>query len=142
MTKTEDNRVKQIAIGVGILLVLMLAICGALLGWGYLPGILGEWVGLMIGVATTPFLMEATFVVLGLVIVVLINHWRRKRDGDELVFLEQLEGDDLPATCPSMRNGRSIAKNRWPEKRRRFSNKRKARWPSAMWNRPLNSSGK
>ena len=100
MTKTEDNRVKQIAIGVGFLMLLMLVICGALLGWGYLPGLLGEWVGLMVGVVTTPFLMEASFVIMGLMVVVLINHWRRKRDGDELVFLEQLEGDEGSGALP------------------------------------------
>ena len=59
ITQTDDeNRGKQIAVGAGILGVLMLLVCSALIGWRYLPGILGEWIGTMVGVMTTPFLLE------------------------------------------------------------------------------------
>lgn len=92
MTQTDDNRTKQIAIAAGILGTLALAVCGALIGWRYLPGILGEWIGTMVGVMTTPFLLEGSFVVIGLTLVVAINHWRQKRAGDELVYLEQVDG--------------------------------------------------
>ncbi len=96
----EENRVKQIAVGVGILLLLTLLVCGSLLGWGYLPGLLGEWIGTMIGVMTTPFFLEGSFIVIGLMIVVTLNHWRQKRDGDEMVYLEQVDGPDVPAGLP------------------------------------------
>ncbi len=101
MTETnDDNRVRQIAVGAGILGILTLLVCGGLLGWGYLPGFLGQWVGTMVGVVTTPFIMEATFVILGLMIVVGINHWRRKREGDDFVYLEQVEGAEEAGVLP------------------------------------------
>lgn len=86
----------QIAIGCGIVAILAVTVCAVLLGWGHLPGLLGQWVGTMIGAMTSPFLMEASFFVIGLCIVVLLNHWRRKRAGDEFVYLEQVEPKDLP----------------------------------------------
>jgi hypothetical protein len=54
----------------------------------------------MIGAMTSPFLMEASFLVIGLCIVVLLNHWRRKRDGDDFVYLEQVEAAELAAGIP------------------------------------------
>ena len=101
MTRADDdNRGRQLAVGVGILVFLTIAVCGVLIGWRYLPGLLGEWIGTMIGVMTTPFFLEASFVVIFLTVVVAINSWRRKRDGDELVYLEQVDGPDLPPGMP------------------------------------------
>lgn len=101
MTRTDDdNRVRQIAVGVAILVVLTLLVCGALIGWRYLPGLLGEWIGMMIGVMTTPFFLETSFVIIGLMVVFALNHWREKRDGDEFVYLEQVDGPDVPAGMP------------------------------------------
>ena len=101
MTRADDdNRVKQIAVGAGVLLVVTLLVCGSLVGWRYLPGLLGEWVGMMVGVMTTPFFLEASFVCIGLTVVVAINHWRQKRAGDELVYLERIEGPDVPQGLP------------------------------------------
>lgn len=84
----------------GILGLLTLTVCGALIGWRFLPGLLGEWIGMMIGVMTTPFFLEASFVLIGLTLVMAINHWRQKRDGDELVYLERIEGPDVPPELP------------------------------------------
>jgi hypothetical protein len=95
-----DRRMLQIAIGCGIVALLAVTVCAALLGWGYLPGALGEWVGTMIGAMTSPFLMETSFLVSGLCIVVLLNHWRRKRDGDDFVHLEQVEQGEVPDGVP------------------------------------------
>jgi len=80
--------------------LLAVTVCAVLLGWGHLPGLLGQWVGTMIGAMTSPFLMEASFFVIGLCIVVLLNHWRRKRDGDDFVYLEQVEPRDLTGDVP------------------------------------------
>ena len=91
MTRPLDVRTRSILAGAGILLALTVLICGLLLGWRYVPGVLGEWLGFVIGVITTPFFMEAGFALLGLSLVVLLNHWRQKRSGDELVYLEQVE---------------------------------------------------
>lgn len=101
MTRTDDdNRVKQVAVGVGILAVLALIVCGSLVGWRYLPGLFGEWIGMMAGVMTTPFFLETSFVIIGLTVVLAINHWRQKRAGDEFMYLEQIEGADVPAGLP------------------------------------------
>lgn len=101
MTRIEDeNRIKQIAIGAGLLMLLAVLVCGALIGWRYLPGLLGEWIGTMIGVMTTPFFLETSFVIIGLTVVIAINHWRQTRDGDELVYLEQIEGAEVPKGMP------------------------------------------
>jgi hypothetical protein len=101
MTQTsEENRGKQIAVGVGILLVLTVLVCGSLLGWRYLPGLLGEWIGMMIGVMTTPFFLETSFVIIGLSVVFVLNHLNQKRAGSDFVYLEQVEESDLPAGLP------------------------------------------
>ena len=96
----EESRFRQVAMGAGLLMLLTLLICGLLAGWGHLPGVLGEWIGMMVGLATTPFLLEATFLILGLVIVLAINGWRRRRDGDDLVYLEQVDGADVEGGLP------------------------------------------
>lgn len=100
MARLKDERVKQVAIGVGILVVLTVVVTGLLMGWRLLPGLLGEWLGTMIGILTTPFFMEASFAILGLVIVISLNHWRQHKDGDDFVYLEQVTGPDAPADLP------------------------------------------
>ncbi len=100
MERADDERVKQVAIGAGIIIVLTVVVTGLLVGWRLLPGLLGEWVGTMIGIMTTPFFMEASFAILGLVIVIWLNHWRMHKDGDEFVYLEQVAGPDVPADLP------------------------------------------
>lgn len=97
MATTDEDRRRQIAAGTGILLLITVLVCGVLIGWRHLPGILGEWLGTMIGVVTTPFFLELSFVVLGITIVMMLNHWRQKREGDELVYLEQV---DEPGCLP------------------------------------------
>lgn len=86
----SQSRVRQIAAGVALLMGIMVVVCAVLLGWGYLPGFLGEWVGTMIGMATTPFILEASFIFLGFCIVFWLNHRHRVKEGDEWVCLEQM----------------------------------------------------
>lgn len=90
MVTAEQERKRQIAVGGIILLLIGLVVCGALIGWRHVPGILGEWLGVVIGVMTTPFFLELSFAIIGLSIVLMINHLRQKRVGDELVYLEQV----------------------------------------------------
>jgi hypothetical protein len=97
MKKPANERTIQIMVCAAILLALTLVVCGMLIGWRYLPGLLGEWTGFMVGIMTSPFFMEASFAVIGLTIVLAINHWRQKRAGDELMYLEQVED---PAGLP------------------------------------------
>lgn len=107
----QEHRGRQIAVGVGILLAVTGLVCGTLIGWRYLPGLMGEWIGTMVGVATTPFFLEGSFVVLGLTVVVAINHWRQKRDGDELVYLEPADESEPTAGVPdpSIAHGNATA---------------------------------
>jgi hypothetical protein len=100
MVRANDERVKQLVIGVGILVALTVAVPVTLMGWRLLPGLLGEWIGTMIGIMTTPFFMEASFAILGLVIVISVNHWRQRKAGDEFVYLEQVVGPDVPLDLP------------------------------------------
>lgn len=100
MERVHDERVKQVAIGAGILVVLMVSISGLLIGWPLLPGLLGEWIGTMVGVMSTPFFLEGSFICIGLLIVFCVNIWRRRRDGDEFVYLEQVSGPGLPKNLP------------------------------------------
>jgi hypothetical protein len=92
----EENRRKQIVGGISILVVLMVLVCGTIAGWRYLPGLLGEWIGMMIGVLTTPFFLEGSFLMLGLTIVLVLNIWRRNRDGDDFVDLVEMDEANLP----------------------------------------------
>ena len=95
----SDRRVSQVVIGATVLIALGLLVSTVLIGYHYLPGIWGEWIGSMVGIMTTPFFLEASFIVIGFTIVLMFNIYRRNKDGDELVYLEQVdgvEGSELP----------------------------------------------
>ena len=96
----NDERVRQVAIGVSILVMLTIVVTGTLLGWRLLPGLLGEWIGLMIGILTTPFFLEASFIIIGLIIVIALNHWRQQKEGEELVYLDQVTDPEVPPDLP------------------------------------------
>lgn len=100
MEQPHDERVKQVVIGAGILMLLSAGVAGTLLGWRLLPGVLGEWVGMVIGIMTTPFFLEASFAILGLVLVITLNQWRQHKEGDDFVYLEQVTGPELPHDLP------------------------------------------
>jgi hypothetical protein len=93
----QDERKQQVVSGLAVLagvagLILLIA-------YGrFLPGLGGEFFGRVLGIITTPFLMEASFCVLGFVLVMTINIWRQRRDGDELVYLDEVM--DAPADLP------------------------------------------
>lgn len=111
MSKNEEEQEpriferRQVMIGVGILGVFLLLVLALMLGWRKVPGVVGETLGIFAGIISTPFLLEFSFVVAGLLIVVGLNSWRRHREGDELVYLEEAEG--LPE-----RSGRVIYRER------------------------------
>jgi hypothetical protein len=92
-----DERPKQVLAGTAVIggvsaLLLLLAV------GRFLPGLGGEFFARILGIITTPFLMEITLFVLGIVLVMTLNHWRQRRDGDELVYLEELQSaSDEPA---------------------------------------------
>jgi hypothetical protein len=100
MTETEVSRKKQVMIAFAILATITAGALSLLLGWRFVPGLLGEWLGVIAGLISTPFFLEASFVVLGLLIVTGLNSWRRSKEGDEFVYLEQIKEPDLAADLP------------------------------------------
>lgn len=87
----EENRTRQI-FGAGLTMALLcVCIMGLILGWRFLPGLLGEWLGILAGIISTPVFLESSFFILGFSLVICINHWNRKRDGDEFVSLEDFD---------------------------------------------------
>lgn len=91
MPNAGDQRNRQIVWAAGILIGLGLVVCTTLLFGRKLPGLWGEWASTLIGVMTTPFLMEASFVLIGISIVALVNHVAALRSGDEWVSFESFE---------------------------------------------------
>ena len=83
-----ENRGRQLFTGAGILFVISLLVVTFLMGWRYVPGWVGESLGTLAGIMSTPFFMEASFFILGLVIVIGLNTWRRHRAGDEFVTID------------------------------------------------------
>lgn len=100
MVTKEENRKAQVVIAAVILTTITLCVATLLIGWHHVPGLLGEWLGMIAGLVSTPFFMEGTFVVLGIVIVYSLNLWRMKKDGDEFVYLEQVAGPEVPKDLP------------------------------------------
>jgi hypothetical protein len=96
----DDPRRTQLAVGLGVLGLLIALVPGFYIVWRLVPGVFGEWLGVIAGVISTPFLMEFSFAALGLLIVVGLNHWRQKKDGDEFVILEQVNDPRAPRNLP------------------------------------------
>ena len=91
--KQEDGRGREVRVGAVIIVGIAGIVSAFLLGWRSVPGWVGESLGLVAGVMTTPFFMESFFVIVGLLTVVGLNTWRRRRGGDEFVEIEVLGAD-------------------------------------------------
>jgi uncharacterized membrane protein len=87
----DDERVKQVAIAIGILLAVACGVVVLWLGWMRVPGPLGEFLGMIVGIMSSPFFLEASFVVVGVLIVMVLSAIRRHRDGDDFVSAAQLD---------------------------------------------------
>lgn len=85
---TTENRAKQVAVGGGLILAIMSAVICLLAFWRLIPGWVGESVGWAAGLISTPFFLEAFFIVMGFGMVILLNSWRRKKEGDDFVVLD------------------------------------------------------
>lgn len=96
----RENRGKQILIGAAILSTISVVVVGFLMGWRFVPGWVGESLGTVAGVLTTPFLMETSFFLLGLTIVIGLNARRRRRTGDEFVTIEVSEDVEAKDAAP------------------------------------------
>lgn len=87
------GRGKQILVGGVIITVLTIIIVSFLICWRLIPGWVGDSFGMIAGLMSTPFLMEGSFLLIGLLIVIALNIWRRHKEGDECVFLEDQEAE-------------------------------------------------
>jgi ABC-type spermidine/putrescine transport system permease subunit I len=83
----EENK-KHILIGSG-LIVLFFLFLGGIAAAAYLPGFSGEVGRLWLALITSPFLMETALFFLALTLLFAINGWRRNRDGDDWVSLDE-----------------------------------------------------
>lgn len=93
----RDERWKQVGAGLAVLAVITVGLLLLVLGQT-LPGLAGEFFARVVGIITTPFILEITFIILGFVVVFTLNYWRQHRDGDELVYLDQVL--DAPTDMP------------------------------------------
>lgn len=98
--KDDDPRPKQLAVGLGILGVILLVVPAFYIIWHFVPGVFGEFLGVIAGIISTPFLLEICFAILGLIIVVALNNMRMKRNGDEFVYLEEVADPLVRAGLP------------------------------------------
>jgi hypothetical protein len=87
---TGDERVKQAAIATAILAGVGCGVVALLLGGRLVPGVLGEWLGTLAGIASTPFLLEPALALCGVLVVIVLNTVRRQREGDDFLSHEQL----------------------------------------------------
>jgi hypothetical protein len=94
--EATENRGKQLLVGGAIVFIVACVFISLLLFWRQIPGLLGESVGKFVGIMSTPFFMEASFVILGFLIVVSLNIWRRHKDGDEFVSIEEKDDASPP----------------------------------------------
>lgn len=86
----RDERWKQV--GAGLAVLAGVTGLGLLLVFGrHLPGLAGEFFARVLGMVTTPFILETTLCVLGFVVVMTLNYWRQWREGDELVYLDEVK---------------------------------------------------
>lgn len=85
----DESRGKQVAVGFAILALVMGSVISLLLFWRFIPGWVGESVGLVAGIISTPFFLEASFFLIGVMVVVVLNSWRRKKAGDDFVEFDQ-----------------------------------------------------
>ncbi|MDA0766863.1 MAG: hypothetical protein O3A87_09725 [Verrucomicrobia bacterium] len=99
MALNADQR-KSLRIGLGLILLAALFViliwCGT-----YLPGFVGEVFNMVAGIMWSPFLLDVTLFFLGLVLILWFNNIRRLRDGDEFVYLEQVDDPAASRKLPA-----------------------------------------
>lgn len=100
METVRDERWKQVAIAAAILGGVFVLSLGIRL-LSFIPGFVGEFFGIVTGVLATPVFLEVSFFIVGFLIVLALNHWNMKRDGDEYVYLDRIQEKDLPTGIPA-----------------------------------------
>lgn len=83
----EENK-KHILIG-SALIVFFFVCLGGIAASAYLPGFSGELGRMLLAWITSPFLMESALFFLALTLLFAINAWRRNKEGDDWVQLDE-----------------------------------------------------
>lgn len=83
-----DTRKKQIMIGLAAIVFFFLCL-GVIAAVAYLPGYAGEAGRLCLALVTSPFVMEGSIFFLALTVLFGVNGWRRIREGDDWVTLDE-----------------------------------------------------
>ena len=87
------SRAQRKSLAVGFGLILAAAALVALIWLGtYLPGFLGEVFSIIAGLMWTPLILDFSIFLFGVILILWLNSFIRARDGDEFVYLEQVEG--------------------------------------------------
>lgn len=77
-------------IWIGVVLIAFFFLClGGIAAFAYLPGYAGEVGRLCLAFVTSPFLMETSIAFLALTLLFAINGWRRIREGDDYLELDE-----------------------------------------------------
>jgi len=82
------DRKKNILIGSGVIVFFFLGL-GGIAASAYLPGYTGELGRMCLALITSPFLMETSIFFLALTLLFAINGWRRSREGDDWITLDE-----------------------------------------------------
>lgn len=105
---------RSLLIGFGLILAAASVVALIWLGT-YLPGVLGEIFSMFAGLMWTPIVLDISIFLLGFTLILWLNMFIRARDGDEFVYLEQVEGPDIPDDLPE--EARSAVFKEAPEQR-------------------------
>ena len=81
---------RALLIGLGLILVVALFLLLVWLGM-FLPGFAGEVFRKLAGLLWTPLILDSSLFILGVILVVSMNWYIRRKSGDECVYLEQVE---------------------------------------------------
>lgn len=93
----EPNRKKMILVGFSLIAAVFL---GVFMIWAgtFIPGFVGGIFRSIAGVLGTPLLMEFSFALVFFLIVLILNSYRRQREGDEYVSMKVTESVEEPTT--------------------------------------------
>ncbi|HAT19181.1 MAG: hypothetical protein HRU37_02375 [Roseibacillus sp.] len=93
---------RALLIGFGLILAVATLLVLIWLGM-FLPGFAGEVFRKLAGMMWTPVVLDLSLFLLGITLILWLNMFIRAREGDEYVYLEQIEAppDDLPEEARS-----------------------------------------
>ncbi len=98
--ENDDPRRGQLTVGLSILVLMVLVVPTIYIIWHFVPGFAGEFLGVFAGIISTPFLLEAFFLIFGIILVVFLNNLRLRREGDGFVYLDEIADPAARAGLP------------------------------------------